>query len=106
MARTSAQKGVAGRKAVKANSSRRSSSSLERNYKNYRDTLLEWSDRPAVKYVAGGIGLALLGRIAYSMSDRYPEIARFFRENIDTVETKLKEFRGIESGSESVDARH
>ncbi len=96
MARTSTQKTAVTRKGGKA--------AIERNYKNYRDTLLEWSERPAVKYVAGGIGLALLGRIAFSMSDRYPEIARFFRENIDTVEGKLREFRGIES--ESADARH
>lgn len=107
MARTSKPKSAAGRKSGRATQSKRSgSSSIERNYKNYRDTLLEWSDRPAVKYVAGGIGLALLGRIAFTMSDRYPEIARFFRENLDTVEGKLKEFRGIESGEESAEARH
>jgi hypothetical protein len=105
MARKSSQKVAAGRKGGRASGSRRSSSSLERNYRNYRDTLLEWSERPAVKYVAGGLGLALLGRFAYSMSDRYPEIARFIRENIDTVEDKLREFRGIDT-QENVEARH
>lgn len=105
MARKSTQKVAAARKSGSASRTRRSSSALERNYRNYRDTLLEWSERPAVRYVAGGLGLALLGRIAFSMSDRYPEVSRFFRENLDTIEDKLKEFRGIET-DDSVEARH
>ncbi len=107
MARKSAQKVAAGRKGGRASGSRRSSSSsaLEKNYRNYRDSLLEWSERPAVKYVAGGLGLAVLARLAYGMSDRYPEIARFVRENIDTIEDKLREFRGIES-QDGIEARH
>jgi hypothetical protein len=105
MPRKSSQKVAAGRRGGKASGSRRSTSSLERNYRNYRDTLLEWSERPAVKYVAGGLGLAVLARFAYSMSDRYPEISRFVRENIDTIEDKLKEFRGIDT-QEGVEARH
>ncbi len=105
MARKSTQKVAAGRKGGRASGSRRSSSTLERNYQNYRDLLLEWSERPAVRYVAGGIGIALLGRFAYSMSDRYPEVSRFFRENLDTIEDKLREFRGIEN-QDGVEARH
>ncbi len=101
MARKVTKKAAAGRKSGKS-----ARSSLERNYKNYRDTLLEWSERPAVRYVAGGMGIALLGRLAFSMSDRYPEVSRFFRENLDTIEDKLKEFRGIESGEETAEARH
>lgn len=105
MAKKSTQK-VAAKKGGRATGSRRaSSSSIEKTYRNYRDTLLEWSDRPAVKYVAGGLGLAVLGRVAYGLSDRYPEFARFFRENLDTIEDKLKEFKGI--GKEEVtEARH
>lgn len=106
MAKRTTQRAAAGRKSGKASGSRRSSTALERNYRNYRDTLLEWSERPAVKYVAGGLGLAVLGRFAYQLSDRYPEIARFIKENIDTVEDKLREFRGIGSQEENVEARH
>jgi len=113
MARTSSQKKTPVRKVSKVAKGRAekstrglSSSSLEENLKNYRDSILEWSDRPAVKYVAGGIGLAILGRIAFSMSDRYPEIAKFFREGIETVEGRLREFRGIEGTEDSIDARH
>jgi len=105
MARKSTQKVAAARRSGSASRTRRSSSTLEKNYRNYRDTLLEWSERPAVRYVAGGIGIALLGRLAFSMSDRYPEVSRFFRENLDTIEDKLKEFRGIDN-SEGVEARH
>lgn len=107
MARKSTQKVAAGRKggSTSRTGRRSSSSTLERNYRNYRDQLLEWSENPAVKYVAGGIGLALLGRLAFSMSDRYPEVSRFFRENLDTIEDKLKEFRGIEN-QEGTEARH
>lgn len=105
MAKRSTQKVAAGRRSGRQAQSRRSSSVFEKKYQNYRDTLLEWSERPAVRYVAGGIGLALIGRLAFSMSDRFPEVSRFFRENLDTIEDKLKEFRGIES-QDGVEARH
>ncbi len=85
-------------------SARKSRGSKERSYQNYRDTLLEWSERPAVRYMAGGIGLALLARFAYTLSDRYPEIGRFVRDNIETVEDKLREFRGLDQ--ERTHARH
>lgn len=63
-------------------------------------------NNPAVKYVAGGIASALMTKIITKMSDRYPEITRFLRENIDTLEQKLGEFQNQESGSNrSTDAR-
>jgi hypothetical protein len=51
------------------------------------------------------MGIALLARLAYEMSDRYPQVSRFFKENLDTIEDKLKEFRKIESAEET-EARH
>lgn len=106
--RKNAGRSAAGRKGGRVSQSRRGSKSVlsSSSYRNYRDTLLEWSERPAVRYVAGGIGLALIGRFAYSISDKYPEIGRFFRENIDTIEDKLKEFRGIEDQDRMTEARH
>lgn len=114
MARTrSANKAATERKGGKVTQARRgkssllSSAALEKNYRNYRDTLLEWSERPAVRYVAGGIGIAILGRLALNMSGRYPEISRFFRENLDAVEDKLREFRGLGGpGERDTEARH
>ena len=70
MARTtSARRSSAGRKGGK-------SASSERSYQNYRDTLLEWSERPAVRYVAGGIGIALLARFAMAAGDRPAAVPR------------------------------
>lgn len=101
MARTTtARRSSAGRRSGK-------SASSERSYQNYRDTLLEWSERPAVRYVAGGIGIALLARFAMNMSEKYPEISRFLRENLDTIEDKLQEFRGGSvADREGSEARH
>jgi hypothetical protein len=94
------------KKTTRSTAGKKSSKTIHsRNYRNYRDTLLEWSERPAVRYVAGGMGIALLARLAYEMSDRYPQVSRFFKENLDTIEDKLKEFRKIDSGEET-EARH
>jgi hypothetical protein len=94
------------KKTTRSTAGKKSSKTIQsRNYRNYRDTLLEWSERPAVRYVAGGMGIALLARLAYEMSDRYPQVSRFFKENLDTIEDKLKEFRKIDSGEET-EARH
>ena len=41
----------------------------------------------------GGIAAAVLARIANNISDRYPELSHFLKENLDTVEGKLGEFR-------------
>lgn len=62
--------------------------------RDYREILKEFVSSPAVKYVAGGIATALLTRLANNMADRYPEISNFIRENMDTLESRLGEFRG------------
>lgn len=69
----------------------------------YKDVLREFISNPAVKYVAGGIATAILARIATNISDRYPEISNFIKENLDTVEGKLNEFRNDYDASS---ARH
>ena len=106
MAKRTSSSTTAGKRNVGNRGSRGTQSKLERNYKNYRDSVLEWSELPAVRYVAGGMGLALLARLAYSMSDRYPEVSRFLKENLETIEDKLKEFRGIENSEDVTGARH
>ncbi len=69
----------------------------------YKDVLREFISNPAVKYVAGGIATAILARIATNISERYPEISNFIKENLDTVEGKLNEFR---NDSDASSARH
>jgi len=71
-----------------------------RNYEStareYKDALWEFMNKPGVKYFAGGLAAAVLARLASGISERYPEISKFIRENVDTMETKLSEFRGAE----------
>lgn len=50
------------------------------------EILREFVSSPAVKYVAGGIATALLTRLATKLSDKYPEISNFIRDNLDMVE--------------------
>jgi hypothetical protein len=48
---------------------------------------------PLVKYIASGIAAAYLLRLANNMSDKYPEISTFIKENMDMLETKLNEYK-------------
>lgn len=61
--------------------------------RHYKEVVRELANNPAVRYVAAGIATAFLTRIANNMSDRYPEISNFIKENLDNVEGKLGEFR-------------
>ena len=83
-----------------------SGSSTRSRSSSVKAVLSGWYESPAFKYVAGGVGLAVLSRLAMSMSDRYPQISTFFRDNLDIIETKLSEFRGQSDASEVENARH
>ena len=71
-----------------------------RNYEStareYKEALWEFMNKPGVKYFAGGLAAAVLARLASGISDKYPEISKFIKENVDTMETRLNEFRGTE----------
>lgn len=67
------------------------------------EILKEFIQSPAVKYVAGGIATALLTRLATKLSDRYPEISTFIRDNVDMVENRIN---GGYRGTASDSARH
>lgn len=76
--------------------------------RNFQKSFNQIINHEAFKYVAGGIGLLVLGRLAVKLSDRYPEIGTYVREGLDQVESKINEFRGS-SSSEIADidsARH
>jgi hypothetical protein len=60
--------------------------------RHFKEVMKDFITSPAVKYIAAGITTALLARIANNMSDRYPEISSFLKENLDTIEGKLSEF--------------
>ena len=59
----------------------------------------------AVRYIAGGLALYGLVRIAMKMTSSYPQIGEFFSENLDTVEDKFRTWTGRES-DEIADSAH
>lgn len=67
---------------------------------DYKEILKEFASNPAVRYIAGGLATAFLTRIANNMSERYPEISSFIRENIGTLETKFGHMNGQMDGQE------
>lgn len=67
--------------------------------RNFQKSFNQIVNHEAFKYVAGGIGLLVLGRLAVKLSDRYPEIGTYVRDGLDQVESKINEFRGTSSSS-------
>lgn len=72
---------------------------------NYRNLSRKLRANPLLINAGIGVGAFFLVRYAIKFYKAHPEIADFVRENLDTVEDKVREFRG---GSESTlaDARH
>jgi hypothetical protein len=60
---------------------------------DYQHMIRELISNPAVKYIAGGIATSILSRLALNMSEKYPELSRFLRENIDSFEGRLGQYR-------------
>lgn len=79
-----------------SNFSTRSTGSSSRS--EYSQLIREFISNPAVKYMAGGIATAVLSRLATNMSEKYPELSRFLRENIDSFEGRLGQGRPGFSG--------
>lgn len=57
------------------------------------------TNMPAVRYIAGGLALYGIVRLAMKTMDSYPQIGEFFSENLDSVEGKFREWTGRESES-------
>lgn len=72
---------------------------------DYSQLIRELFSNPAVKYVAGGIAVSILSRLAQNMSEKYPELSRFLKENIDSFEGRLGQFRPGFSGDEARESR-
>jgi hypothetical protein len=62
------------------------------------------SRMPVARYIAGGLALYGLVRLAMRMSSSYPQIGEFFSENLDTVEDKFRSWTS--KGEEIVDSAH
>ncbi len=70
--------------------------------RDYKDILMELAGNPTVRYVAAGIATALLTRLANNWADKYPEISKFIRENVDSLEGK---FGSLKEGLASTDGQ-
>lgn len=57
------------------------------------DRLRELIDNPTVRYVAAGIATAVLSRLATNLSEKYPELSRLLKENVDSFEGRIGQFR-------------
>lgn len=75
---------------IPSSSRRRSTLTMDRDYK---DVLRDLASNPAVRYVAAGIATAVLTKIATNLSERYPELSHFIKENLDNVEGRLGDFK-------------
>lgn len=67
----------------------------------------EFVSNPAVKYVAAGIATSMLSKFVTKMTDRYPEITSLLKQNLDSIETRLSDYKNSTSGqSLDSEARH
>jgi hypothetical protein len=65
------------------------------------DRLRELIDNPTVRYVAAGFATAILSRLATNLSEKYPELSRLLKENVDSFEGRIGQFRtGMGGGQE------
>lgn len=71
---------------------------------NYKNLSRKLRANPLILNAGIGVGAYFLVRYAIRFYKSHPEIADFVRENLDTVESRFREFRGTESTM--ADARH
>jgi hypothetical protein len=91
------------KRATKSNSSNAEVLGVEIDYK---EILRDLYASPTVRYIAGGIAAAFLNRYVNKISEKYPEVANFLKENIETFEGRLSEIKqGLDSSNVS-QARH
>jgi hypothetical protein len=79
--------------------------SMKASGKSYKSILSKIKASPLSLYVAGGVGAFFLGRFAIRYYKSHPEISTFLKENFDTVEEKLREYKN-NMMSDEAEARH
>lgn len=75
------------------------------NGPGYKKVIRDIYKSPLAAYLAGGVGAFFLGRFAWRYYQNHPEISEFIKDNFDTVESRLRDFRGESTVDEEV-ARH
>lgn len=74
---------------------------------NYKNLARKIRANPLLLNVGIGVGTFYLVKYAIRYYKNHPEIMEFIKENLDTVETKFKEYRTSFSGEEDMtEARH
>jgi hypothetical protein len=68
---------------------------------DYRRFVQAVTRNPLAMSIAGGVGAYFVGRFIFRYYRNHPEISEFIRDNFDTVESRLRDFRGDET-----EARH
>lgn len=71
----------------------------------FKKTMRKTSQSPLAAYLAGSVGAFFLARFLYRYYQDHPEILTTIRDNFDSIEDRLREFRSNLS-SEIEDARH
>lgn len=79
--------------------------SMKASGMSYQSILRKIKASPLSVYVAGGVGAFFLGRFAIRYYKSHPEISTFLKENFDTVEEKLREYKN-NMMSDEAEARH
>lgn len=74
--------------------------------KGWSGYLKNFISAPATLYVAGGIGVAVLARFAYKYYNSHPEFSDYIRDNFESVESKLKEYKNSLASSDMDEAQH
>lgn len=64
-----------------------------------------WYENPSSKYIAAGVGLAVIVPIGVMLYRRYPKFGIFVRRNLDNLEDTLKEFRP-EQNEQTIEPHH
>ncbi len=82
-----------------------SSAIIETRGLNYKKILRRMRANPLTLYLAGGVGAFYFGRFLFKYYKNHPEISTFFKENFDTVENKLRNYKDS-FNSDEIEARH
>lgn len=93
------------RKASSTTSTARSFNLKNINKADVKRVMRKIGNNSLALYLAGGVGALFLGRFAYRYYRNHPEIQEFIRENFDSVENSLREYRG-DSDVDTAEARH
>lgn len=106
MARKTTQGRRKGSRSVSKNSLSASSIDLRKlNGGGYKKIMRSLYRSPIALYLASGVGSYFVVRYLFRYYKDHPEIAEFVRDNFESVESRIREFRGGSAMDEDM-ARH